>query len=142
VNPTTFTQFLRQELNKLTTNARTDALTPLTPYSPLIRSTIDPSLLSHHFLTPFHHLLSDSLSRLRQTTAAVLALLFTPTCVTVQETISPSDSPRPQYITEVWELLVLDLHQHFHYKCPIPSLQKEFILLLSSSSCASGYWFY
>ena len=53
-----------------------------------------------HFLTPFHHLFLDSLSHLWQTTAAVLAPPFAPTCV--QEIFSLSDSQLPQYITALF----------------------------------------
>ena len=119
MNPTTFThqpearrtKKLNQVLTTRTqrTNARSDALTPwrlsdafLTPLIPFLNASAprfdnDRTLFATHFLTPFHHLLLDSLSRLRQTTAAVLAPPFAPPCV--RETFGLSDSRLPHYFT-------------------------------------------
>jgi len=110
VNPTTFTHQPEarrtMKLNQVLTTRtqrthlertiwRLDA--SLTPYFPFWTYPLDDrTLLATHSLTPFHHLFS-SLSRLRQTTAAVLAPPFAPT--SVRETFGLPDSRLPQYIT-------------------------------------------
>jgi len=112
VNPTTFThqpearrtKKLNQVLTTRTRQTQFERIiwrldASLTPYSPFWTYPLDDrTLLATHFLTPFHRLLLDSLSRLRQTTAAVLAPPFAPTCV--RETISLSDPRIHHYNTE------------------------------------------